>query len=151
MNCGRTNCQVLNAVNGETSHRSVQSITDFQPGKALAFKLPIHIENFFCLFLNHRLTTGLHYGLLLLRQPISAFSRLFQLLEESQQHCVNALLMPLLLLEISIDWNNSEHSDIDYRMTRLEEETGQHEWTDRPRGDPLAIDFTSATRKLSHA
>jgi hypothetical protein len=147
----RSNSQVLSAPDRKTSHRFVQGIADFQLGKSFAFKVPIHREDFYCLFLNHSLTIDLNYGLLLLRQSLGAFSRLFQFLEESRQHCNNALLMPLLLLEKEIEWNNIEHRDIDYKMTRLEEETGQHENTYRPRGDPLAIDFTAATRKCSHA
>lgn len=56
----------------------------------------------------------------------------------------------MISLELEIKRTNRRVHDWDKSINDLEEFMGQHEYRDRPIGNPLETDFTSATRKLNH-
>jgi hypothetical protein len=58
------------------------------------------------------------------------------------------MLLPTLIAEICVKSSSNRIIEQDRKLNELEEIMGQHEWSNRPVGDPLGIDFTGATRRL---
>jgi len=111
----------------------------------------MQFDDAYCLILNHNVVTNVNHGLILVKGPPGILTPvpLRQLLEESQAHCDKAILLPLLLLEWEIKGMEETHSTTWDKLDALEEQTGQHEYKDWPRGDPLAIDFIATTGGLN--
>jgi hypothetical protein len=58
-------------------------------------------------------------------------------------------MIPLLLVEIVIEACQFKLQVSDEELNDLEEKAGQHEHHNRPRGDPLEMDFGTTTRKIN--
>jgi hypothetical protein len=58
-------------------------------------------------------------------------------------------MIPLLLVEIVIEACQFKLRVSDEELNDLEEKAGQHEHPNRPRGDPLEMDFGATTRKIN--
>jgi hypothetical protein len=60
------------------------------------------------------------------------------------------MLLALLSSEQAIEYCNDRLSVSEKRLSELEETMGQHEYADRPKGDPLKIKFVPTTSALNH-
>jgi hypothetical protein len=58
-------------------------------------------------------------------------------------------MIPLLLAEIATAACQVRLRVLDQELNDLEETAGQHEHHNRPRGDPLEMDFGATTRKIN--
>jgi hypothetical protein len=59
------------------------------------------------------------------------------------------LLIPCLVIQIALSTNAERIQVADVKLNSLEETTGQHEYINRPLGNPLEIDFITVTRTLN--
>jgi len=62
---------------------------------------------------------------------------------------IHPLYIPILLAELSIESSAPRISTACKRLDHLERVAGQHEWTDIMQGDPLGLDFESASKQLN--
>jgi hypothetical protein len=62
---------------------------------------------------------------------------------------MHSLALHVLLLEHSILSSSHRLQRVDDLLRELEQETGQHGWTDLLLGDSMKLDFTGTTRKLN--
>jgi hypothetical protein len=56
----------------------------------------------------------------------------------------------MVAIERELERTSRRIHEWDKDINVLEEEMGQHEYSSRPSGNPLDMDFTKATRKLNH-
>ena len=64
--------------------------------------------------------------------------------------CEQPSLPFALASELMIDFSVQRLNTYDCTMNDLEEMMGQHEYNDRPRGNPLELDFVGTTRRINH-
>jgi hypothetical protein len=103
--------------------------------------------------LSYSPTRNLTHAILLhkpFHEPASAFSftGLLKNLNASQIS-IHPLLLPVLLAELSMNVSDERFLWVDEEIHELEQATGQHRWADRVLGDPMVLDYTSATKTLN--
>lgn len=132
-------------------------LAEFKTG--LIFKLQFYRLRFYQISISYCPSTNLTYGLVLVRNLSNVAMPL--LVELRSYHAsvtpntgTGTRSHPLRLLIIAIQTQILRTSrrihSWDKDINGLEEVMGQHEYEDRPLGNPLEMDFTSATRKLNH-
>jgi len=62
---------------------------------------------------------------------------------------LNPLCVAIHVVHLCVDASEGRIRDVDGKLNELEEVTGQHEWTNRPIGDPLEMDFLKVGRRLN--
>jgi hypothetical protein len=96
--------------------------------------------------------TGLTHGLILTKsytdEPV--VPGLLSGLQSLKMHCEQPSLLIVIATEQVIDNCNKRICESDEKLDDLEETMGQHEYEDRPKGNPLEIDFLSTTSALNH-
>lgn len=92
----------------------------------------------------------LTYGLLLSKRCEGHdFPSITRSLHLSRQYSTNPLLLPILVAKLCIESSSKKIYEVGCRLNNHEEAIGQHEWLNRPRGDPWKVDFLAVTRNLN--
>jgi Mg2+ and Co2+ transporter CorA len=116
------------------------------------FKLGSYRASFYQLSLCYDEETRLTYGLLLTKSntysPVA--TRLLSSLYELKSCCDQPMLLALLSSEQVTDDCNERIRASEKKLSDLEETMGQHEYKDRPKGNPLNINFLATTSALNH-
>jgi hypothetical protein len=89
------------------------------------------------------------YAFLVIRSGSQVLDTLIHNLRANEMICCNPLLLPVYLAEPLVKASQERLSDSHQRLDELEESMGQHEYTGRPTGSPLDLDFLSTTRSLN--
>ena len=76
-------------------------------------------------------------------------SLLIEAILGSKRLITSPLCVAVHLVDTCVRATQSRLVDVDGALNELEEVTGQHEWTNRPLGDPMAMDFLKVGRKLN--
>ncbi|CZR56162.1 uncharacterized protein PAC_06050 [Phialocephala subalpina] len=113
------------------------------------FRFGIYRPSYYHLAVSYCHSTKLSHALLLSKTVDHSFDVLTQRLKTLQQHIAHPLLLPVLLVDICLASSATRTQLADDRLNELEETMGQHEWINRPLGDPLKLDFVSTTRTLN--
>jgi len=119
----------------------------------LIFKIAFYRRAFHQLSIAHDLKTGITYGIILIRDAPYVLPPLLARLTSYQTDLdtiFHPLLLPVLAIEREIERTSRRLHGSDSDINELEQLMGQHEYADRPRGNPLDLDFTAATRKLNY-
>jgi hypothetical protein len=118
----------------------------------LMFKLGFYRPQFYQLALSYDKQTRLTHGLLLTKSVnnIPIVPQLLRSLQDQRMHCEQPLLLALLSTEQVIDSCSERLDTSDWKLNELEATMGQHEYDDRPQGNPLELDFLATTRALNH-
>jgi len=91
----------------------------------------------------------LTHGLLLAKSNDHDFPRLIRELEDRQIYCEHPLVLPALITEFVIDECSERVNLSNLTLNNLEESMGQHKYMNRPRGNPLELDFIATTRDIN--
>jgi hypothetical protein len=97
---------------------------------------------------------NLTYALLLFKPRYdvpSPYSTIIQTLTNNPSLAPHPLYLPVLIAELSAESSAPRIQSAAQRIDGLERAAGQHEWVDLAVGDPLALDFPSATKQLNSA
>lgn len=119
----------------------------------MIFKLPFYRDKFYQISVSYDLESHTTYGIILAQNSPEALAPLLTRLELHQSNLAlssHPLLLPILAIELEMERISGRVHDWDKRLNELEETMGQHEYVDRPSGNPLEMNFTTATRKLNH-
>lgn len=81
----------------------------------------------------------------------SPYSTIIQTLTNNPTLAPHPLYLPVLIAELSVESSAPRIQSAAQRLDGLERAAGQHEWLDVAMGDPLTLDFTSATKQLNFA
>ncbi|KAF8856034.1 hypothetical protein BDZ45DRAFT_675834 [Acephala macrosclerotiorum] len=139
----RTQC----AYKFSSQSNSVQG--DPQLNSCFVFKFGIFQPSYYHIAVNYCHSTKVSHALLLSKTMDHSYDLLIQQLKSFQEHIAHPLLLPVLLSELCLV-SSSAHIEIgNDRLNELEETMGQHQWINRPLGDPLKLDFISTTRTLN--
>jgi len=71
------------------------------------------------------------------------------MLKSKESEIKQPLLLAILVTELAIDSTERRIQAGDWRLNELEETVGQHEYINRPKRDPLDMDFVGTTRTLN--
>lgn len=99
--------------------------------------------------LSHDASTNLTHGLLLSKTNDHEISTLIEALKRKSGKCKHPLLLAVLIVETVNNSISARIQTANYRLNELEETMGQHEYINRPMGNPLELDFLSTTRRLN--
>lgn len=77
------------------------------------------------------------------------FSLLVEAILGSSALISSPLCVAVHLIDTCVQATQSRLVGVDGALNELEEVTGQHEWANRPMGDPMAMDFLKVGRKLN--
>lgn len=124
-------------------------LTATKPRQGFVLRFGIYRPNYYQLALSYDSRTRLTYGILLAKTKDHEFPKLIQMLKQRERYCTQPLLLANLVIELAIASNANRIQAADWRLNELEEVMGQHEYVNRPMGDPLEIDFIAATRTLN--
>jgi len=116
------------------------------------FKLGIFQPGYYHLALSYSAHNNLTYALILCKTKLNSVPTDTTILQNLHTHTsftTHPLLLPLIIVDLCIASSATRIESVDYQLDELEETTGQHEWVNRPRGDPMELDFVSVTRKLN--
>jgi hypothetical protein len=89
--------------------------------------------------------TKLTYGLLLSRTSHHEFHKLIQGLKQREIYCQHPLIVVVLVAELIVNTIAGLCEGVNRRLNVLEETMGQHEYANRPKGDPLELKFEETT------
>ena len=128
-------------------HTTPPAIAKFPLG--FIFRFGIYRPNYYQLALSYDPTRHLTYGILLAKTKDHQFPYLLATLKAKESLCTHPLLLANLVITLSINSSYERIRAADWRLNELEETMGQHEYVNRPMGDPLAIDFIATTRTLN--
>jgi hypothetical protein len=119
----------------------------------LTFKVPFYRVDFNHVTITHNSLTNLTTCLLLFKAKQYISSPLLSLFNtpNSIQHSpTQPLLLPVLALQFEVQKYKNRLITSDRRINDLQDSMGQHEYGDRPLGNPLEADFVAVTRALNH-
>jgi hypothetical protein len=119
----------------------------------LTFKVPFYRFDFNHVTITHNPLTNLTTCLLLFKAKQYISSPLLSLFNtpNSIQHSpTQPLLLPLLALQFEVRKYKNRLITSDRRINDLQDSIGQHEYGDRPLGNPLEADFVAVTRALNY-
>jgi hypothetical protein len=119
----------------------------------ITFKVPFYRVDFNHVTITHSPLTNLTHCLLLFKTKQFHTSPLLDLFNtpNSIQHSpAQPLLLPLLALEFEVRKYKNRLVTSDRRINDLQDSMGQHEYGDRPLGNPLEADFVAVTRALNY-
>jgi hypothetical protein len=116
------------------------------------FKLGFYRPQFCQLALSYDKQTRLTHGLVLTKSVnnIPIVPQLLRGLQNLRMHCEQPLLLAFLSTEQVIDSCIERLDTSDWKLNKLEATMGQHEYDDRPHGNPLELDFLETPRALNH-
>ncbi|KUJ23863.1 uncharacterized protein LY89DRAFT_776084 [Mollisia scopiformis] len=120
-----------------------------EPVICYIFKFGIHRPSYYHLVISYCPSTNITHALLLSKTSDHTFESIFRRIELFKQHITHPFLLPVLLSEICLVSSENRVQLSDDRLNGLEELMGQHEWINRPVGDPLKLDFVTTTRALN--
>ena len=113
------------------------------------FSVPFWRPIFFQAAISYNKRTNITSAFLLFRKGGRLWPPLKKQLQAYKHWCDQPVLIPLLLVETAIETCHLKLGAADQDLNDLEEMIGQHEHLNRPRGDPLLIDFETTTRKIN--
>lgn len=119
----------------------------------LIFKIAFYRAKFYQVSISYFPKTNVTYGFVLARDSTAVLQPLLSFIEsykEKPAHTTYPLLLPIVAIERELERTSRRIHEWDKNINDLEEEMGQHEFSSRPMGNPLDLDFTKATRKLNH-
>jgi hypothetical protein len=119
----------------------------------LMFKLPFYRDKFYQVSISYDFKSRTTYGIILGRNTHDVLQPLLARLEAHQSNpglLFHPLLVPILAIKLEMERTSDRLHDRDKSLNALEALMGQHEYTCRPIGNPLNMDFTAATRKLNY-
>jgi hypothetical protein len=119
----------------------------------LIFKLAFYRAKFYQVSISYFPKANVTYGLVLARDFSVIMQPLLSLIESYEEKpalITHPLLLPMVAIERELERTSGRIHEWDKDINGLEEEMGQHEYSRRPLGNPLDMDFTKATRKLNH-
>jgi hypothetical protein len=67
-----------------------------------------------------------------------------------KSYCDQLLLLPTIAVELLINYTGSRLNKLESTLKDIERLVGHKKYRDRPRGNPLEIDFLSTTRSLNY-
>jgi hypothetical protein len=91
----------------------------------------------------------LTYGLLLTRKRYHEFHKLIQGLKDRGIYCQQPLLVAVLVADLVVNTIARLIEGSNRRLNVLEETMGQHEYVNRPKGNPLELKFEETTSRLN--
>lgn len=105
---------------------------------------------FYQIALVHDCETSLTQGLLVARRECNLIPQLLSSMKDYKAYgCEHPSLMLAVASEPMIDLCVQRLNETDCKMNDLEETIGQHEYHNRPRGNPLDLDFMGTTRRIN--
>jgi hypothetical protein len=113
------------------------------------FSVPFWRPIFFQAAISYNKRTNITSAFLLFRKGGKLWPLLEKQLQAYKHWCDQPVMIPLLLVETVVEICHLKLGAADQDLNDLEEKVGQHEHFNRPRGDPLVIDFETATRKIN--
>lgn len=106
---------------------------------------------FYQVALVHNSQTNLTYGFLIAKRECNLVPQLLSHIQAYNSYgCEQPSLLFAVASEMMIDVSVQRLNEHDCKMNDLEEIIGQHEYHDRPRGNPLELDFMSTTRSINY-
>jgi hypothetical protein len=119
----------------------------------LIFKIAFYRAAFYQLSISYDLKANIIYCIILVRDALYVLPPLLASLTSYQTDLdtiLYPLLLPVLAIEREIERTSRRLHGSDSEINKLELLMGQHEYLDRPRGNPMDLDFTATTRKLNY-
>ena len=131
----------------------IVSFANFVAG--LIFKIPFYRQRFYQVSVSYYFNSNISYGLILHRNIADVLPPLLVELRSYQAKItpntsLHPVQLPITAIQIQIQRIRQRIHSWDQDINGLQDVMGQHEYKDRPVGNPLEMDFTSATRKLNH-
>jgi hypothetical protein len=106
---------------------------------------------FYQVALVHNFQTGFTYGFVIARRECDVIPKLLNSIEAHGSYgCQHPSLLFAVASELMIEFSVQRFIRYDCKINSLEEVIGQHEDHDRPRGNPLALDFLGTTRSINY-
>src|SRR5438046_1246695 len=108
-------------------------------------KIPYYREDFFQIALQYDAKMNLMHGLAIVRPGLKMIPFVRSLIDSFEQHCSQPLLLPVLLVEPLVSDRYMRMNRHHQKLDDMEAQTGQHEYSRVPSGNPLELDFISTT------
>jgi hypothetical protein len=89
------------------------------------------------------------YCLLLSKNDDHQFSSLIDTILATPATITSPLCVAVHLVNTCVRATQGRLVDVDGALNEIDEVTGQHEWANRPSGDPMAMDFMKVGRRLN--
>lgn len=112
-------------------------------------KYSIFRPSFYHVAISHDSSSNTTYCLILSKNKDHEFPILMERILSLVDILHHPMCVALHLAELCIDASEGRLRDVDAKLSELEEVTGQHEWTNRPIGDPLEMNFLKVGRRLN--
>jgi hypothetical protein len=113
------------------------------------FKFQLHRPGYYQLALSYDWKTHVTHGLLLaMTTKGQDIPKLLERLENKRMYCEQSLSLAALAAELVIDLCAAKIDLVDGDLNALEEESGLHGYDNRPRGNPLDMEFMRAIQIL---
>jgi hypothetical protein len=114
------------------------------------FKISLFHGGQYVLAVTYYYKSNLTYAILL-RKHQHEFDTQYTFLDDftSSPLSTHPLSLPIHIIGMSINSSSIRLQWADDIITKFEQDTGQHEWSDMRVGDPMEMDFSSATRMLN--
>ena len=113
------------------------------------FSVPFWRPIFFQAAISYNKRTNITSAFLIFRKGGQLWPLLEKQLHAYKHWYDQPVMIPLLLLETAIENCHLKLGTADQVLNDLEEKIGQHEHLNRPRGDPLVVDFEIITRRIN--
>jgi len=113
------------------------------------YKFVLRQPYYYHLVLSYDKSTRLTHGLLLAMSTDYQFPRLINSLTSRRIYCGQPLLLANLVAELAIEYCARQIEFGDTELNKLEEDMGQHKYTNRRIGNPFEMDFKAATQTLN--
>lgn len=113
------------------------------------FNIPFWRPIFFQVAISYNKRTNITSAFLLVRKGGRLWPLLEKQLQAHEYWYDQPVMIPLLLAETAIETCHLKLGASDKELNDLEEMMGLHEHLNRPRGDPLEIDFEATTRRIN--
>lgn len=123
-----------------------------QDALGFVFKIAMPLYSYYHLALSYNSTTKVTTGLLLckvLQANKDPFPSLIKSLKLTPDYMNHPLYLATQVIEVVVSSYIERIQARTYTLSELEEDTGQHEYGNLKKGDPLRIDFMATTRQLN--
>jgi hypothetical protein len=112
-------------------------------------KIPYYRKDFFQIAINYNQETNISSGLAVVRSGCDIVHLIRSGIKALGNPDTHPLLLPVILLDREVNELTNGLSLHHQKLDDLEAIAGQHEYSGIPVGDPLELDFVSATRRLN--
>jgi hypothetical protein len=112
-------------------------------------KIPYYREDFFQIAINYDQETNISSGLAVVRSGCDIVHLIRSGIEALGNPGTHPLLLPIILLDREVNAFTNGLRNYHHKLDDVEAIAGQHEYSGIPVGDPLELDFVSATRRLN--